>query len=38
MENQYEVAQREIERLNSIMGDLLAENIRYKTKYGELDS
>lgn len=36
--NQYEVAQREIERLNSIMGDLLAENIRYKTKYGELDS
>lgn len=38
LKNQYEAAQKEIERLNSIMGDLLAENIRYKTKYGELDS
>lgn len=30
-------AEAEIDRLNQIMGELLAENIRYQTKYGKLD-
>lgn len=34
---QLEEAEVEIARLNQIMGDLLAENIQYKTKYGDLN-
>ena len=33
----YDLAAKEIDRLNEIMGELLAENIRYKSKYGDLD-
>lgn len=36
-QKQYEEAKKEIDRLNEIMGELLAENIRYKTKYGDLE-
>lgn len=36
-QNKYMEAEKEIERLNEIMGELLAENIRYKSKYGEID-
>lgn len=34
----YEEAEEEIERLNEIMGALLAENVRYKSKYGDIDN
>lgn len=37
LNQKYKEAMKEINRLNEIMGDLLAENIRYKSKYGNLD-